>query len=396
MKTKLKVLLPAVIALFALSAGYCDRDEDRYYVDRDKCDTEETQSIDDQGYDQGHAATEQHMLGAYNTPARIDVKGAWDFMVRASFIYWQALTHDTYFGQYNNLNNQIPANIPVPRHNFFADFDYDYHPGFKVGLGINSGHDNWNCYFDYTRFYMDEKGSARTTDDGVRLFSSWGGSEGVNMDINNEIPYAKWKLMMNVVDWSLGRPYYVGTNLTFRSFVGTKSFWNYERFYTNFHDANRVHYVAKNNTWGLGARGGLETNWIFGAGFRLFGNAAFSLNYQHNNIRRYKFSAVGDPAQVGENWVNYKDSRNAVVPVAEMALGLAWGTYFDDCSWHIDLSAGYEFQVWWDQNNLMAYSEADNFLAAVGPPLVFYPTGSPYNPTKLMLHGLTVQLKLDF
>ena len=392
MKTKLKVILPAVIALFALSAGYCDRDEDRYYVDRDQCEKEETQSIDDQGYDQGHSASEQHMLGAYNTPARIDVKGSWDFMVRASFIYWQALTHDTYFGQYSNFNYGVAANIPVPQHRHFADFDYDYHPGFKVGLGINSSHDNWNCYFDYTRFYMDEKGKARTTDNGVTLMTSWDSVQ--IQDIANEIPYAKWKLMMNVVDWSLGRPYYVGTYLTFRSFIGTKAYWNYERFYTNTPDLERSHYVNKNNSWGLGTRGGIETNWIFGAGFRLFGNAAFSLNYQHYRIRHYAFSAdnIAAPALNGEPWVNYKDSRDAVVPVAEMALGLGWGTYFDDCSWHVDLSASYEFQVWWDQNNLMAYSATDNYTLGAG----FVSTGSPYNPTKLMLHGLTVQLKLDF
>jgi len=393
MKTKLKVLLPAVIALFALSAGYCDRDEDRYYVDRDKCDTEETQSIDDQGYDQGHAATEQHMLGAYNTPARIDVKGAWDFMVRASFIYWQALTHDTYYATFNNYGLPVPPApinsppVPVAAHNLFADFDYSYHPGFKVGLGINSSHDNWNCYFDYTRFYMSETGSERNDHPYRTLTPSWMTNWVGPYD---SIPHAKWKLMMNVLDWSLGRPYYVGTNLTFRSFIGTKSYWNYERYYTNVFNEWISHYVVKNNSWGLGARGGVETNWIFGAGFRLFGNAAFSLNYQHYRIRRYAF--IGDyPAQVylnGETYLNYKDSRDAVVPVAEMALGLAWGTYFDDCSWHIDLSAGYEFQVWWDQNNLMAYTAVDRSSG--------FGFSSPYNPTKLMLHGLTAQVKLDF
>jgi len=392
MKVKLNVILPAVIALIAFSAGYCDRNDDRYYYDQDSSQKEE-KSINDQGYDQGHASSEQQMIGAYNTPARIDVKGALDFMIRSSFIYWQALTHDTYMGVYSNYNRYTEANFPVPHHNLFADFSYDFHPGFKVGLGLNSSHDNWNCFFDYTRFYMDEKGKASNTDTGVTLLSAWEGNH--TADINNNIPYAKWKLMMNVLDWSLGRPYYVGTFLTFRSFIGSKAYWNYERFYTNVHDGWHTHYVNKNNSWGLGTRGGVETNWLFGSGFRLFGNTAFSLNYQHYKIKKYAFASdnTDTPALNRLPFENHKDSRSAVVPVAEMALGFGWGTYFDECSWHIDLSAAYEFQVWWDQNNLMSYANVDHRYYST---TLLYNSNIPYNPTKLMLHGLTVQAKLDF
>ena len=42
-----------------------------------------------------------------------------------------------------------------------------------------------------------------------------------------------------------------------------------------------------------------------------------------------------------------------------MALGFNWGTYFSNCNWYFDFAMAYEFQVWWDQNVLMAYMKSD-------------------------------------
>src|SRR5690349_12054416 len=39
-------------------------------------------------YEQGHELTASQMMAAYNAPARIDVRGAWDFYATGSFIYW--------------------------------------------------------------------------------------------------------------------------------------------------------------------------------------------------------------------------------------------------------------------------------------------------------------------
>ena len=376
-----KMLWPAILAICAVSFGYSATDDNDYH-------STDTYKSSDEKYDQGHAATEKQLIGGYNMPARIDIAGAWDFYINASFIYWQALTHDTYFG---TLYNYDVNNVPVQELPLIIDFDYDYHPGFKVGLGMNSSYDNWNTSLQYTRFYMSEKGSSINNYENTTLYPAW---ECNRLNPANYIDYAKWKLMMNVVDLALGRPYYVGTKLIFHPFVGAKAFWNYQRYHTSTagDDIYSTNIITKNNSWALGTRAGINTSWIFGEGFSLFSNLAFSLNYQHYRMHAYTYRNdwLNHEDLIGEPINNHRNSRAALAPVAEMMLGFAWGTYFDNCNWHINFSAAYEFQMWWNQNTLMAYRRVD-----------FRPTNNiynscPYDPTPLMLHGLTVSAKLDF
>ena len=71
-------------------------------------------------------------------------------------------------------------------------------------------------------------------------------------------------------------------------------------------------------------------------------------------------------------------------PNFEIALGMAWGSYFCDDNWHIDLLVAYEFHIFWYQN--MMRKMLDGILA--------FDIDS--TPGDLILHGLTVSLRLDF
>ena len=314
------------------------------------------------------------------------------YLFSASFIYWQALTYDTYYAITRDYTTNGDR-MPMQDHKLFADFDYDYHPGFKVGFGLFSFHDLWDIYLEYTRYYMSEKDSYVNNDPLIDLLTSWDPND--SLDNLEEIPFAQWKLMMNILDFALGRPYNIGTKLTLKPFIGTKAYWNYQRLNTFINDRYRRHYFNKSNAWGIGSRAGIQTKWLLGKGWRVFSDYAFSLNYQHYNMQRYAYKAVdiNDPDEVGKAYVNQRDSRGCVIPIAEMILGFGWENYFDNDKYHIDIFAGYEFQVWWNQNVLMAYMKSDvlHSVVAISPP-----TQSPFNPTTLMLHGLTVTMKFDF
>ncbi len=69
---------------------------------------------------------------------------------------------------------------------------------------------------------------------------------------------------------------------------------------------------------------------------------------------------------------------------ADFELGLGWGTYFDNNNWHIDFSATYGFQIFWDQNMFR------NFESSVAPAKSFAPNGNLY------VHGVTLNADFDF
>ena len=100
----------------------------------------------EKAYDQGHGVCEYEILAAYNAPARFDVKGTWDLFTTLSFLYWQP--------REDGLSLAL-SSYAEPQENPGKLFNmhFDYKPGFKIGVGSNFTHDNWNLFFEYTRLH---------------------------------------------------------------------------------------------------------------------------------------------------------------------------------------------------------------------------------------------------
>jgi len=75
---------------------------------------------------------------AYNYPARIQTRCPWDFFAHASFIYWQPLQENMELGFVTDTTSTMFLD------GRFVNMDFDYKPGFKVGVGMNFDHDNWD------------------------------------------------------------------------------------------------------------------------------------------------------------------------------------------------------------------------------------------------------------
>jgi len=93
----------------------------------------------------------------------------------------------------------------------------------------------------------------------------------------------------------------------------------------------------------------------------LFGNAAASLNYQHSKAR------IKDAAPIQNELLEdletiASQTNSLIIPAFEAAIGFGWGSYFNDKRWHFDLTAGYEFQFYYNQNAIIGefYSSSDS------------------------------------
>ena len=115
-------------------------------------------------------------------------------------------------------------------------------------------------------------------------------------------------------------------------------------------------YTKKANTkaWSLGPRLGVDGSWLFGAGFRMVGNASASLLYTRYTKLNYSSNVPngvtsGVPLSPHPVSWQYAKSYGTVRPNFEIDAGVAWGMYIGDC-FHFDLAATYDFHTFLAQN----------------------------------------------
>jgi hypothetical protein len=122
---------------------------------------------------------------------------------------------------------------------------------------------------------------------------------------------------------------------------------------------------------------GTEGYWHLGAGFSFFGDLAASLLVGHfdNDQRQFQLDGL-EVVHLGSNF-------NLVSPFLQMVAGIAWDCNFKKDTCHFGLSAGFEAQQWWNQN------QTEQFVDDVRPIYV-------RQRGDLAFYGLTLQLRLDF
>ena len=319
--------------------------------------------------EQGYAMSEDQMTAGYNSPARIDTHG-YDFSIWGSFLYWQGMQDFMELGYY-----PVGTGDSYTKTQEQIEMDFDWKPGFKVGIGASTDYDHWDFAAEYTWFHAKNKKS-HTVDSTVYFYVPRYNnltSTGINKVSGS------WKMNFDIVDAEMARSYYVGTKLSFRTFFGARAAWLNQKYKEQLYileveavPAHWWYYTGKTRNWGVGPRVGIDVNWMFTEGFRFFGNAATSILYS-----RYRISEKEDNVVNLENEfeILYQKSKfHALRPNLEILGGLGWGTYFGDGEYHFDLSAAYEFRFFWSQ-------EAMRYDVIRGD---------------LTLNGLTVTARFDF
>jgi hypothetical protein len=195
----------------------------------------------------------------------------------------------------------------------------------------------------------------------------------------------KWDLDFNIFDWEMGRPFYNGKHFTTNLFYGLKAGWiDQSLASTVTYSSSPVRNDASSDSWIFGPRIGLNTNFVICDTFRIFGDFAASLFYQ-------KFSSVKISEQLSTGIeslvVNFKTDYKDINYATEFAIGLGWGTYFDNNNWYFDISAAYEVQTYFNQNRMRSFVDEIDTAST---------SSQWYKPGNLSLHGLTVTARFDF
>lgn len=305
-----------------------------------------------------------------------------DFFLTADFIYWTAREEGLNF-----TNKMAPASSGTHTSSgkIFSPC-WKFKPGYRIGGGLNYDHDGWDLYANYTWFHM------RDTHRTVRSSSTMTPQD-TFVQINEQSPstsqliynkaHAWWHLNFEVVDLELGRNFYISRYLTLRPHFGLKGTWQKQKYHVLFEGAqiqtnDSISSTSKNKMdyWGVGIRSGLDAGWYFTRGFSLYGNLAITGLWEGYGVKRSDlvFDLTTHTGTVG---LHTKYHPHFLNPVIEWEIGLSWETWFYHDDYHFALAAGWEEQVWFNQNQFIGLHFSNNL-------------------SDLILEGFTLKGRFDF
>jgi hypothetical protein len=258
----------------------------------------------------------------------------------------------------------------------FNKFTFDWAPGFRIGLGYNMMHDQWDTQASYTWF--QSKASDHVNGIVTSAF--------LPARLSLLEPFSEGKasinLHYNIFDWDLGRSFLVSKHLIFRPCIGFKGGWINQTIHShwftpNFLDLFKVSASEnlKNSFQGGGPKAGITGKWCFG------------------NVQKHYFSIIGQ-FEAGYLWGHWSirdkfidtfsteiqlktSDRNFGSFLIHSFFGFGWDCNFDRDQSHFGVKLGYEIEDWFNQFQI--YSDT---------------SGSQNND--LILQGLTLSTRFDF
>lgn len=310
----------------------------------------------------------------YNSCAAIDIDCGWNVWIDGSFTYWEAMQDNMEFAM---AHSGDPAVVPQNVNGNISQMDFEYKPGFKVGLGITSNYDCWDFFAEYTWFRSTVSQSVTAPTPGTILPTT-----GV-YQVSGGGPFnaasSSWHSTLDILDGRMGRWHYVGKQLTFHPYFGLRAAW-ISQDWSTVYSTDTVTFLAEQQlkSWGVGPQVGVDTHWNFCYGFRIYGQAEADILFTRYTTQR----TYNQNISANRVWDISEDGNNTLRAHLDLELGLGWGTYLNCYKWYFDLAAGYGFQVFFDQNMFREYQSTAAYSSVYGG--------------NLYLHGLTITAKLEF
>lgn len=355
-------------------------------------------SMSSQSSSQSISGQGTYQRGSYReiTPdAGPRVSNGADVFITADFIWWKAVQEGTDYattGVEALVLPNPPANQSRGKERSVGN---DWAPGFKVGLGLNMGHDGWDIFAQYTWLRPSNSNSLSTSDFPNRTVSPTTFIPTIAfLFAEFDRISAHWDLDFNVIDVELGRNFYLSQFLTMRPFIGLKGTWQDQHMRIRMNAPNGILVQLFNVTvegpykihermdnWGIGVRGGFNLGWYMSKEWSIYGDFAWTAMWtDYDDITRK--DTLVDPAEVtGFPYINpynvRTDKHYAVKTILELEIGLRWEIWFYDDNYHFAVQAGWEEQVW--------KNWATNFD---------YFAGEAWN--NLSFHGLNLKFRFDF
>jgi hypothetical protein len=374
-----------------------------------KDDLRDTRSLEKcENYEQRRDCCQQgeccDCLSACNAPAafRLCPVSNVNFFADASFTYWFAGEEGLRIAT-SGIVSGTTVFLSTDTRTFNQSFDY--HPGFKVGIGL-IGDNQWEARAEYTWFrgaeishspslstsVMSPAGAVAAPGTPTWITDSWFMQGTPAQALPAGDIKTKWRLAVDMIDLTVGRPFYQASCLVISPFTGLRAAFIRQFMRVQITESPTIYpgtqtpqpIASRNDThsWGVGPILGADGRYLLPMGFRFEGNGAASLLYTSYTKLRHSEDVVSTAFTPGP-YISKIYNYNCLRPILQLGLGFGWASYLDCQRYHIDLSADYDFQFFWGQNMLRK---------AIDDPLL----GTAHAALDLFLHGLTIKGRFDF
>ncbi len=320
-----------------------------------------------------------------NPPGRPQVRDGADLFFTADWLIWQGQENGN---GYAIKTKKVQSETTALYNSSVKNLHFDWDSGFRVGLGYNLPHDGWDLVAGWTWFQNTAKGHTSSGSGAVFSANPYDLAE-QSVDYFSS-SYAHLNLKLNMIDLDLGREFFVSKWMTIRPFMGLRTTWVNQRFNANYNDPIPASSVASfsskatNKYWGIGIHSGMNTQWGLGAGFSLYGNAAFSILNGFFKVKDYEATQYTNGTH-NDNIGNIDSFRVGRV-ISELAMGLRWDTMFADDRCHFGIQGGWEQLMFFGQNQFKHFY--GSFISNAGAYFA--------NQGDLTFQGWTLAARLDF
>lgn len=254
-------------------------------------------------------------------------------------------------------------------------FKWDY--GFRAGIGTTFNHDKWDLYLNFT-WFRAENSSASSLHDFYTFITPLT----VVPPVSATQVKAHWNIHFYDFALNLGRHFFISPSVAFHPYFGLKTSFisqirrSYSEVFSPF--SGTLTSKDKNGFWGIGPDLGMEGKWFLVSGLNLFGSAGGALLWGDFNVQHREFSSTFDAVRY-----HFHLDTHQVVPMAQLQLGIGYETNIHHNDYHIAVNARYEYQYWWQQNQMPSFA----FASAL-----------KYQryAEDLSLQGITVDVRFDF
>lgn len=277
-------------------------------------------------------------------PAQYPVGNCLNITFAGEFLYWE-------------MNEDDTATIAVKQAGFFVGdpnttvttFDLlaheqGYRPGFKVAGGIGLPcFDNWDIDMEYTWFHHRTTNTFRAPGQFEVFTSKFAPAQ---YNVFSSTLKSERRTNLNLLSATVGKSFYLSQRFIVKTGVGLKSWWatkHHNLFFSMVTNQLGTQF-SKINIWGIGPYVDANIRALLWCGFYLQGKAGVWTTY----TRASKYRIATNYPEIPGAFAGFRDVETqdrfawTVRLFYEGGVALGWGTYFCDCSYHVDFLVGYD------------------------------------------------------
>lgn len=244
-----------------------------------------------------------------------------------------------------------------------VQFNWDF--GFRTGLRYGFERQGWDTTLYYTWFRTEGKNNTPTANSLGNTTSALIG-EWLSFGFASGTGRIQWNILLNSIDWELGRQCNAGKGMMFRPHLGVKGGWIRQNVHSHWVTTSQILATEnlKNNFWGLGPKGGVNSKWRLSSAW----NTTFHIFFDPSLALLggcWKMKDIQKSSSMNSSINSINPTTWAATFMFHSLMGIGWDLKLSRANSNLGFRLGYELQYWFDQFKVFTFLEGTLHAALV-------------------------------